>query len=137
MKWINLASGKLDEGFGTGVGNNNIHFKTYLGNKVDYSSWWLTSNNTVTFNQPAPRPSQVLSRDSVYWLDESDDIPKGFMRIDVPIGSYVMPPPTAFMKTPQPDYPTLEYVVLTEMHDDLIEKYETLLAKYNKLKNKK
>lgn len=36
-----------------------------------------------------------------------------------------------------PKYPTLEYVVLTEIHDDLIEKYETLLAKYNKLKSKK
>lgn len=72
----------------------------------------------------------------IEWLDESGP-PEGYERIDVKIGSYVMPPPTEYMKTPQPDYPTLEYVVLTEMHDDLIEKYETLLAKYNKLKNKK
>lgn len=135
MKWVNLASGKLDEGFGTGVGNNNIHFKTYLGNKINYDTWWLTSNNTVTFNQ-TPRPSQVLSIDSVYWLDESGP-PEGYERIDVKIGSYIMPPPTEYMEAPKAEYPSLEYVVLTELHDNLIEKYETLLAKYNKLKSKK
>lgn len=79
----------------------------------------------------------LIPIDKIEWLDESEDIPEGFMRIDVPIGSYVMPPPTEYMKTPKSDYPMLEYVVLTEMHDDLIDKYETLLAKYNKLKNKK
>lgn len=71
MQWIKVSSKPPEEGFGTGKGNNDIHFKTYLGNRIQYSTWWLTPNDTITFNQVAPRPAQVLSRDSVYWLDET------------------------------------------------------------------
>lgn len=71
MQWIKVSDRPPDEGFGTGRANSDIHFKTYLGNRIEYSTFWLTSNDTITFNQMAPRPSQTLSRDSVYWLDET------------------------------------------------------------------
>lgn len=98
MKWINLAERKPEDRPVTYTPNNDIHFKTYLGNRISYSTWWLTGDN-ITFNQPAPRPSSVLSQESVYWLDESaetvhssDDVEEGYMLISVPIGSLVTPP---------------------------------------------
>lgn len=131
MKWVNLADRQPP-----------TNVKAPILRRISDKSTTINGIFHLTHETPRrwtiwdPKHNTRIASEnfsSYEWLDESEDIPEGFVRIDVPIGSQVISPKGNY----RPPYPTLEYVALTEIHDDLIEKYETLLAKYNKLKNKK
>lgn len=92
MKWINLAEKEPD------YDNLNVVMRLLSKDMV-----WMSDDCNVypegVLND-GPSSVELIVGDQehywpmkvVEWLDETDDVPEGYMRVDVRIGSQIIPP---------------------------------------------